>query len=38
MDVQASNKGGFANNLPLQMGLLVIAAVIVIALAWKFLW
>jgi len=38
MDTQTSNRGGFANNLPLQMGLLLVAAVIVVALAWKFLW
>jgi len=38
MDAQTDHKGGFANNLPLQMGLLIVAAVIVIAIAWKFLW
>jgi len=38
MDTQTGNRGGFANSLPLQMGLLLVAAVIVVALAWKFLW
>jgi len=38
MSMQTQNRGGFANNLPLQMGLLVVLAIIVIGLAWKFLW
>ena len=36
MDAQRNNKGGFANNLWVQMGALAIVAIIVIALAAKY--
>ena len=38
MAAQASNKGGFANNTALQMVLLAIVAVLLIALAAKYVW
>ncbi len=38
MDVKTSNKGGLVNNLWVQMGALAIVAIIVIALAAKYLW
>ena len=38
MNTQTQNKTGLANNLALQMGLLIVAAIFVIAIAWKYLW
>ena len=38
MNVQTEKKGGLANNLTLQMAVLVVAAIIIVALAWKYLW
>jgi hypothetical protein len=38
MDVQTSSKGGFASNFWVQMAALVIVAVILIALAAKYIW
>ena len=38
VDAQTDNKSGLANNLALQMGLLLVAAVVIVAVAWKFLW
>ena len=38
MNTQTQNKTGLANNLALQMGLLIVAAIIVLAIAWKYLW
>ena len=37
--MQSDNKGrGLANNLWAQVGLLAVVAVIVIALAWQYVW
>jgi hypothetical protein len=38
MDTRITNKGGFTNNFWLQTALLVIAVVVLIALAAKFIW
>lgn len=38
MNTQTQNKSGLANNLALQLGLLIVAAIIIIAIAWKYLW
>jgi hypothetical protein len=39
MTMQSENKGhGFANNLPLQLGLVGVAAMILIALAAHYVW
>jgi hypothetical protein len=38
MNTQTSNKGGFANNLAAQMGVLVIAVAILMFIAWHYLW
>jgi hypothetical protein len=38
MNAPTDRKGGFANNLPLQLTLLVVAVVVVLALAWKYVW
>jgi len=38
METQLDKKGGLANNLPLQMTALGVAALIIIVLAWKYLW
>ena len=38
MNTQTQNKSGLANNLALQLGLLIVAAIIVIAIGWKYLW
>ncbi len=37
MDAQTS-KGGFANNLPAQLAVLAVAVIIVLALAWRYMW
>ena len=38
MDAQSSNKGGFANNLPAQLGLLAVAVAILLVIAWYYMW
>jgi hypothetical protein len=38
MNTQIFNKGGFANNLWVQIGALVIVALVVIAVAAKYVW
>jgi hypothetical protein len=38
MVAQTNNKGGLVNNLWVQMGALVVVAIILIALAAKYLW
>ncbi len=38
MSMQSTNKGGFANNLPAQLGLLTIMVVILVVVAWAYLW
>jgi len=38
MDTQIGNTGGFANNLWVQLAVLVIAVGFLIALAAKFIW
>jgi hypothetical protein len=38
MNTRTNSKSGFANNLVVQMALLVIAAVVLVAVAWKYLW
>ncbi len=39
MNTQSQNKGsGLANNLPLQLGLLAVAVVIVLVIAARYLW
>jgi hypothetical protein len=38
MDTQITNKGSFAQNFWLQSAVLVIAVVVLIALAAKFIW
>jgi hypothetical protein len=38
MNTQIFNKGGFANNLWVQMAALVIATLVVIAVAAKYVW
>jgi len=38
METQTSNKGGLVNNIWVQIGALCIAAIILIALAAKYLW
>jgi len=39
MTMQSDNRGrGLANNLWAQLGLLVVAAAIVLALAWQYVW
>ncbi len=39
MTMQSSNKGhAFADNLPLQMGLAAAVIVIVVVLAWEYVW
>jgi len=38
MDAQRNNQGGLANNLWIQMSALAIVAIILIALAAKYLW
>ncbi len=38
MDAQKSNKGGLVNNIWVQMGALAIVAIVLIALAAKYLW
>ncbi len=38
MAAKSESKGGLANNLAAQLGLLAIAVVILIAIAWKYMW
>ena len=38
MTTQVGNKGGFANNLPAQLGLLAVAVVVLLILAWRYMW
>jgi hypothetical protein len=38
MNTQTGNKGGFVNNLPLQLGLLTIAAIVLIVIAAHYMW
>jgi hypothetical protein len=37
MDAHTEKKIGLANNLALQIGLLVMAAIVIVAVAWKFM-
>jgi hypothetical protein len=38
MNTQTGNKGGFANNLSAQLGVLAIAVVVLLILAWRYMW
>ena len=38
MDTQVERKGGLANSLPLQLAVLIVVALIIVGLAWKYLW
>ena len=38
MNTQISNKGGLANNLAAQLGLLAVAVVVLIVIAARYLW
>ncbi len=38
MDTQTHNKSGFPNNLTAQLAILVVAVVVLLAVAWKYLW
>jgi hypothetical protein len=38
MNTQTGNKSGFANNLPLQLGLLTIAFIVLIIIAAHYVW
>ena len=38
MVIQTGNKGGFANNLTAQLGLLAIAIAVLLFVAWRYVW
>jgi hypothetical protein len=38
MNTQTQNKGGFANNLTAQIGLLAVAVAALIMIAWHYMW
>jgi hypothetical protein len=38
MNTQTGNKGGLANNLTAQLGLLAIAVVVLCIVAWLYMW
>ena len=38
MNTQIGNKGGFANNLTAQLGLLAIAVVVMLIIASRYMW
>jgi hypothetical protein len=38
MSTQTDNKGGFANNLTAQLGLLAIAVVVLLLIAARYMW
>jgi hypothetical protein len=38
MNAPTDRRGGFANNFPLQLTLLVVATAVILALAWKYVW
>jgi hypothetical protein len=38
INTQFEKKGGFANNLPAQLGLLAIAVGVLLIIAWHYMW
>jgi hypothetical protein len=38
MNTQTQNKGGFANNLAAQLGLLAVAVAVLVIIAWQYMW